>query len=141
MRCPQKNAESNVAKVEWKRTLFGRLKAKDSISMGSGLVKVRNEPMDCRASNRVAQCEVETGILALILRRIIKANMIPKEKTFYCACVAGKKCQRLVVTKFKDGEPMFDIWEKKKCVGGIVLQKQDVKKLIKFISTKNICKN
>ena len=61
-----------------------------------------------------------------------------KEIKLNCDCVGGKLCGYMEVRDFKNGDVNFDIYRytKKKdvCIGGVVLNKKDVKKLIKFLT-------
>jgi hypothetical protein len=52
---------------------------------------------------------------------------------FVCRCVAGKGCDSLQVQDFGDGDIMIDVLRGKKYYG-VVLNKKDVEKLIKFLS-------
>jgi hypothetical protein len=64
-----------------------------------------------------------------------------KDKLFVCACVDGNLCGFLRVKDFGNGDFTFDIYQyrgegkKEKCIGGVVLDKKAVKKLISVLSS------
>lgn len=67
-----------------------------------------------------------------------------KEKLFVCACVGGKLCGFLRVNDFGNGDFTLDIYQyqgknkKEKCIGGVVLDKKAVKKLIKTLTSNSL---
>ena len=56
-----------------------------------------------------------------------------KEIKFKCRCTVNKNCDSLVLQDFGYKEIMIDIWRGKKFFG-VVLNKKDIKKLVKFIN-------
>jgi hypothetical protein len=50
-----------------------------------------------------------------------------------CRCAAGKLCDKLLIQDFGDGDILVDLQRKKKYYG-VVLNKKDVIKLIKWLS-------
>lgn len=61
------------------------------------------------------------------------------KKKFICACVGGNLCGFLRVEDFGNGDFTFDIYQyqgkgkKEKCIGGAVLDKKAIKKLISLL--------
>jgi hypothetical protein len=56
----------------------------------------------------------------------------PGKIEFRCRCVIGEDCDSLIIQHLGDGDIMFDVWSGKK-VHGVVLNKEDAGKLIKFL--------
>lgn len=56
-----------------------------------------------------------------------------KSQSFSCDCVARKNCDVLVVTDFEDKDVCFDVFRKKKCLGGVYLAKKKLQKLITLL--------
>ncbi|MCK9369530.1 hypothetical protein M0R04_06455 [Candidatus Dojkabacteria bacterium] len=54
-----------------------------------------------------------------------------KSKKLNCECVAGKKiCNHLIVIDFDKDLIEFNVYKKKKLLGGVVVKKSDIKKFL-----------
>lgn len=57
-----------------------------------------------------------------------------KPKTLYCQCIAGKKCDHLLIYDFGDKQIAVDMKKGKKLLGGVVVNLKDLKKALSNLS-------